>query len=957
MEKDELFKFQFQELENISNYFSDDLPLEEIARNTILNLKYLNENVPAENKLHNIVDNRVNSIYESGLLDLKLKKILKQEEKELKTAQQNILDSICNNFWTYITVRGDGNCFYRSFIVSYILKISLIESCEHLSQLIKIVQGLEEIIYVYEQNKEEDFNEETLKSSVISFESTNTLEEAGENNSNKPCIVESIRKNCKNDQNEEIKTIVISFLLQMLINKKKQNNFSISDFFEFYNSNPQLDFSLIIVCKNLLLVEYEHMQQDSDSKFFIDDSMTKEITNMLLVYGQSASDLVFSLAARAFKCKLQVQNIYYKDENTLIHNLLPFGFKEMQESNNEQIAQVQQIYISVWYTGGHYDILFDQQFSQQYMYFCFDEPIINQKQQTIKNIYSENITADDLYNKESPINIKSPNLYEEIQNDFYNLDGDIFQNNSNQINNDDNLFIDDDEKYQTINKIIKKNVCFCCNISQDSLFQLQTDMFICKSCYQNQYNIFRFEGPSNSILNALQIKQYFNEMTKENLDQSRCICCNQIEEQYQEFQKLNIIFTKQDQEIQSQNHIKLSQNDEQITKQKLTEEGNIIQQKEVTENKINCQNLEELAQIKDSLNRDQNDDQSVDSIEKFQTCLFCKKCLIEQIFNQNQNLQEKDYQIYLHTLQTEVDVCFKPSLNQYFIDFIKQECLMDIQNIQTQEYCLICNKELIQLQLQDIVAQNCNKETVKICCQCLNNTNLQKENTIYNQNSLQFFQIQYFLYHIKCFNINLGQCFACNKFQNIQTDKLNQSQQIFFEFTFLENQFSICFECTLVISFANEQSVFILVKDLLMLPLKIFLGQKQIYNLLKFASQACKWCKKINLDNQQNIISNINSIQLGQQNCLYKLSFECYECQQFYQQQQLQQQNFGYKSVNDFNLSEFDCPSPPIQINGKRRYSQLGDIQQTCNKCNIIFYTDDYFEIDECEKCRFTYNL
>ncbi|KAL4472294.1 hypothetical protein ABPG72_011655 [Tetrahymena utriculariae] len=972
MLKDEFFQFELQDQQNLSNYFSDDVALEDIARITILNLKHLNENIPAESKLSKIVDNRTNSIYESGLLDLKLRKILKQDEKDLIITQKSILDSICNNFWTYLTVRGDGNCFYRSFIVSYILKVSQIESCEYLSLLIKVVQGLKEINYIYEQNKEEVFNEETFKSSVFSFESSNTLEEAQENivNSNKkpfqkqtnynqktektePCIVENISKNPKNNQNEEIKTIVISFLLHMLINKKKQNHFSVADFLEFYNNNPQLDFSLIIICKNLLLVEYEHMKQDNDSKFFIDDSMTNEITNMLLIYGQSASDLVFPLAARAFKCKLQVQNIYYQDESTLIHNLLPFGLKKNQENSNGQIEQEQQINISVWYTGGHYDILFDQQFSQQHMDFCFDEPVVHEKSSKKKKIEYEN-NIDVSFNKDSPINLKSPCFYGEKIDAQYNLNTqeNIFQNdNDNQIQNNDNLFIDDD-KYQSINKIIKKNICSCCNNQQDVVFLIQSDLFICKSCYQSQYTIFRLEGPNNSMLNPLQIQQCFFELVKQNLSQFRCICCNQIQEQYQEFQKLHIVFTKQLQEIKGQSNIGSNQDDQQIIEQTSTE-SQVNKQKylqEDIEKKKNFLNIDKCVQIEDSLNNDKKHDQNVDNMDALQTCLFCKKCLIEEIFNQNQNLQEKDYQIYLQSIQSEVDVCFKPSLNQFFIDFIKQEYL--IQNYENQQFCYLCNSELIQLWLQDSVAQIWNKDNVKICLQCLNKDNFQKQNSLYNQSNQQFFQIQYFLYYLQCQKINLDQCLACNQFVNIQTDQANQNSNLF-NFIFLGKQLSICVDCTLKIKLVNEQSVYISIKDFTM-PLKIFLGQKQVYNLLKFASLVCKQCKNPNLNNYQSMINVINSLQYSKQNDLEYLLFECYECQvQKQQLQEIYQYDYGYKSLNDINHSEYDdcLPSQLLQINRKRRHSQLDDIEKICIKCSKSFCT--YENEDECELCRF----
>ncbi|EAS01634.2 hypothetical protein TTHERM_00933230 (macronuclear) [Tetrahymena thermophila SB210] len=977
---DEFFQFQLQDLENLSNYFSDDPSLEDIARITALNLKHLNENVPAENKLSQIVDNRVNSIYESGLLDLKLKKLLKEDEKDLKSTQKSILDNICNNFWTYLSVRGDGNCFYRSFIVSYILKISLIESCEYLTELIKIIQNLKEINYIQEQNKEEDFKEETFKSSVLSFESSNTLDEARENiissnqktfqkqtnynlqtETTEPCIVEKISKNSTSNQSEEIKTIAISFLLQMLVNKKKQNHFSVANFLEFYNSNPQLDFSLIIVCKNLLLVEYENMKQDSDSKFFIDDSMTNEITNMLLIYGQSASDLVFSLAARAFKCKLQLQNIYYNDDTTLIHNLLTFGSKEIQENSNEKIGQELQINISVWYTGGHYDILFDQQFSQQHMYFCFDEPIILQKQQqNQKNIEYEDKIDDNLLKNESPINIKQSSFYEGKVDEQYNLNSEenLYQNNYNQNDLNDNLFLEDDDKYQSINKIIKKHVCFCCNSCQDVVLQLQNDLFICKSCYQNQYTIFRLEGPSNSMLTPLQIQQCFYELVKQNIAQSQCICCNQIQQQYYEFQKLHIIFTKQLQEMQIKNNLNQNQSDLHINQKESIDTINNQQkcQQEDSYNKNNTQNIEKTQQIKDSLNLniDENNDQNVEeNIDKLQDCLFCLNCLREKIFFQNQYHQQKDYQIYLESIQGEVDVCFKPSLNQYFIDFINEECLMKIQNIETQQFCQICYNELIQIKLQDDIAQSCNKDTVKICSQCLYNTNLLQLNSLYNQNNQQFFQIQYFLYHLQCQKINQDQCLACTQFQNIQTNEANQNQLNFFEFTFLDKQFNICLDCIFKISFANEQSVNVLIKDFPM-PLKIFLGQKQVYHLLQFAYLQCKWCRKANLNNNQNMITIINSIQYSKQYDLLNYLFECYECQLFQQQQQEQQQqlDFQTQNINDLNYYENDyyLTSLVNQINRKRRRGSLDEIEKICISCKQQFFTYDYDL--ECEICK-----
>ncbi|KAL4476195.1 hypothetical protein ABPG74_009928 [Tetrahymena malaccensis] len=228
--------------------------------------------------------------------------------------QRQMIDAIKSLESTYsiwLGIRGDGNCFYRSVIILYLLHLSQQQGVENLENFIIRIHNLNEIESQNEVNM-------TNKSKII-------------------------------------KQIFLVYLLELRNMKINRQEINLMNIVNEYNTLPELDFSAVVITRYLIYQAFQNNKDHSSIQMFIEDDMGKQIPRLLLRYSEYAEDIIIPLTAQTFEIHLVVQNLYSSSEggpiNTDKLHYLPFS-----EANDKAYPE-----IHVLFTRGHYEALISNQ--------------------------------------------------------------------------------------------------------------------------------------------------------------------------------------------------------------------------------------------------------------------------------------------------------------------------------------------------------------------------------------------------------------------------------------------------------------------------------------------------------------------------------------------------------------------------------------------------------------------
>ncbi|KAL4428731.1 hypothetical protein ABPG74_001885 [Tetrahymena malaccensis] len=215
-----------------------------------------------------------------------------------------------NKFPQQILIRGDGNCFYRSFMLCYLFTIFIQKNSTDLLKLFHKVLNLSTLIYIIENITQDQINlTEEFKYSFLNF------------------------------------WIRVFIKYQTLL--KQNQKFELMELFTEYNCEPFVDAATIIICRNIILDKFLYLLTDPNYCFFITDESRDSSPKNLKLYGQEAEDVIIPIAAKAFEIDLIVKNIYRINQE-IFQDEYEYKFEDSIKSN----------IVSVLFTKGHYNSLF-----------------------------------------------------------------------------------------------------------------------------------------------------------------------------------------------------------------------------------------------------------------------------------------------------------------------------------------------------------------------------------------------------------------------------------------------------------------------------------------------------------------------------------------------------------------------------------------------------------------------
>ncbi|KAL4499661.1 hypothetical protein ABPG72_017201 [Tetrahymena utriculariae] len=236
------------------------------------------------------------------------------QDYSLGYKQQQMVESIKSLESTYsiwLGIRGDGNCFYRSIIILYLLYLLQQQGIENLERFIVRVDNLKQI------------------------ESENGV--------------------YLTDKSKIIKQIFLVYLIELRAMKMNQQVINLMKIVNRYNTLPELDFSAVVITRYLIYQTFQKDKNHPSFQMFIEEEMSKQIPRILLKYSEYAEDVIIPLAAQAFKIQLVVQNLYKKNSNGLINT------DKLYYSPFNSIKEMKYPEIHVLFTQGHYEALINNQ--------------------------------------------------------------------------------------------------------------------------------------------------------------------------------------------------------------------------------------------------------------------------------------------------------------------------------------------------------------------------------------------------------------------------------------------------------------------------------------------------------------------------------------------------------------------------------------------------------------------
>ncbi|EAR87897.2 hypothetical protein TTHERM_00008590 (macronuclear) [Tetrahymena thermophila SB210] len=277
-------------------------------------------------KMRRTVDQRIESLVEIGTFQHFLKKEAYQQEKT------EAYELVAKKFPIQLVVRGDGNCFYRSFIVNYIFKIVFYQLKEELFQFIAKIWNFKQLSIQFE------FNQVQINS-------------------------------------DEFKILAIRFLFDAFM-KKASNQMNVISFIQTYNNQPEVDVSFVVICRNFINKCFKLNKRNPSKIGFIEEQDLQEIPVLLQTYGSEAQNTIIPLAANAFNNSvLNFQNLY-RDQATKKFLTRLDIYNDLSSKNVQN-----QLNVDVLFTQGHYNVVFDQIFCQLH---C--QNILEQKKDEQKSI-------------------------------------------------------------------------------------------------------------------------------------------------------------------------------------------------------------------------------------------------------------------------------------------------------------------------------------------------------------------------------------------------------------------------------------------------------------------------------------------------------------------------------------------------------------------------------------------
>ncbi|KAL4474637.1 hypothetical protein ABPG73_016140 [Tetrahymena malaccensis] len=216
-----------------------------------------------------------------------------------------------------ILIRGDGNCFYRSFMINIMFKIIINQDVTDALNMFKRVFKLKNLEYNLDKYNESKIN-----------------------------------------LTSEFKMYFLHFWISKFIDCHKilgqQQQYDLKNVFEEYNQLPFVDVSTVVICRNIILNKFNLLLRDPSYCFFITEESKVNSPKILLQYGQEAEDVIIPIAAKAFQVDLQVKNIY-RNQQKIITELFEYKFEDNKKSNT----------VTVLFTQGHYNCLFEKQLYDQ----------------------------------------------------------------------------------------------------------------------------------------------------------------------------------------------------------------------------------------------------------------------------------------------------------------------------------------------------------------------------------------------------------------------------------------------------------------------------------------------------------------------------------------------------------------------------------------------------------------
>ncbi|KAL4456111.1 hypothetical protein ABPG74_014072 [Tetrahymena malaccensis] len=189
------------------------------------------------------------------------------------------------SFPCQLVVKSDGNSFYRSLLLQYILHVVLSQDKQKLEQVINQIMDIPTL----KRSNQDDFqilNDEDIKYCVILFLVTN---------------------------------------FQKIQNKKM---FSLIDFYQSYNQNPLVDISSVIIIRNILYYFYLKIKQSGNYRGWIDTFEQQKNHIKLLKDGAEAEQQIMILSSRVqfqqLNCLIQFKQFLFRTLNRISQSTQSF---------------------------------------------------------------------------------------------------------------------------------------------------------------------------------------------------------------------------------------------------------------------------------------------------------------------------------------------------------------------------------------------------------------------------------------------------------------------------------------------------------------------------------------------------------------------------------------------------------------------------------------------------------
>ncbi|EAR96482.2 hypothetical protein TTHERM_00191500 (macronuclear) [Tetrahymena thermophila SB210] len=267
-----------------------------------------------------------------------------------------------------LVVKNDGNSFYRSLLLQYILHVVLSQDKQKLEQVINQIMDIPTL--KYNQDDLQALKEEDIKYCVILFLVTN---------------------------------------FQKIQNKKM---FSLIDFYLSYNQNPLIDISSVIIIRNILYYFYIKIKQSGNYRGWIDTFEQQKNHIKLLKDGAEAEQQIMILSSRAFEIKLFALT-FFSSENGMIQSEMNELFMQ-QEEYETQIYLIQQ--------NQQFNILFDLEFMRNNEIFFLkfldvqeDDQIIIYFEKNGQVVKQVNELVDDQKQLKSQKHVQETNFFQRMQ--------------------------------------------------------------------------------------------------------------------------------------------------------------------------------------------------------------------------------------------------------------------------------------------------------------------------------------------------------------------------------------------------------------------------------------------------------------------------------------------------------------------------------------------------------------